>query len=100
VVHNFLNFIAAKLSRGSTIFLKKRVPRRLPRYPSRISVLELAIGLVSKAHVTKMKLNLIFFPLEHKIPQTSYCIFWKSMICTNLITRSAKISLHAAERGQ
>jgi len=81
---------------------EKGGPRRLPgyRYPFLISIPELAIRLFSKAHVTKMKLNLTFFPLGLQIPQMSYCIFRKSVICTNLITCSAKISLHAAERGQ
>ena len=65
----------AKLSRESTVSLKKRGSWPLPRYPSLISVLELAVGFVSKAHVTKMKLNLNFFPLGLQIPQTSYCIF-------------------------
>jgi len=39
------------------------------------SIPELAISLVGKAHVTKMKLNLNFFPLGLQIPQISYCIF-------------------------
>jgi len=65
-----------------------------------ISIPELAISLVGKAHVTKIKLNLNFFPLGLQIPQMSYCIFEKPVICTNLITCSAKLSLHAAERGQ
>jgi len=68
---------------GSTVSLKKRGPRRLPRYPSLISILELAICLLGKAHVTKMKLNLNFFPLALQIAQTSYCIFKKPVICTN-----------------
>jgi len=38
--------------------LKKDGPRRLPPYPSLTSILELAICLVCKAHVSKMKLNL------------------------------------------
>ena len=74
---------------GGTLSLKKRGPRRLPPLPSLISILELAICLVGKAHVTKMKLNFNFFPLGLQIPQISYCIFRKSMICTNLITCSA-----------
>jgi len=41
-----------------------------------------------------------FFPLALPIPQISYCIFKKPVICINLITCSAKLSLHAAERGQ
>jgi len=45
-----------------------------------------------------MKLNLNFFPLGLQIPQISYCIFKKSVIYTNLLTCSAKLSLHAAER--
>jgi len=40
-----------------------------------------------------MKLDLNFFPLGIQIPQTSYCIFWKPVICTNVITCSAKLSL-------
>ena len=84
------------LNGGGTVSLKKRDPRRLPRYPSLISIPELAISLVGKAHVTKMKLNLNCFPLGLQIPQISYCIFAKPVIYTNLITCSAKISLHAA----
>jgi len=51
-------------------------------------------------YVLKLKQNLNFFPLGLQIPQASYCIFWKPVICTNLTTCSAKLSLHAAERGQ
>jgi len=48
-----------------------------------------------------MKLILNFCPLLGvQIPQTSYCIFNNSVICIKLITCSAKLSLHAAERGQ
>jgi len=47
---------------------EKKGPRLLPRYPSLISILELAICLVGKAHVTKMKLNLNFFPVGLQIP--------------------------------
>jgi len=65
------------------------------RYASLVSILELAICLVDKAHLTKVKLNLNFFPLGVQIPQISYCIFKKPVICTNLITCSAKLSLHA-----
>jgi len=83
-----------------TVSLKKRGTRQLPRYPSLIFLPELAISLVDKAHVTKMKLNFNIFPLVLQIPQTSYCIFEKPVICTNLITCSTKLSLHAAERGQ
>jgi len=62
---------------------------------------ELGICLVGKAHVTKMKLILNFFLLLGvRIPQISYCIFKKSMICIKLITCSAKLSLQAAERDQ
>ena len=39
-------------------------PRQLPPYPSLISILELAICLVGKAHVTKMKLNLNFIHIR------------------------------------
>ena len=63
-------------------------------------MLDLAICFVGKVHVTKMKLNLNFCPLGLQIPQTNYCIFKKPMICTNLITFNAKLSSHAAERGQ
>ena len=42
--------------------MKKRGPRRLPRYPFLISNPELAISFVGKTHVAKMKLNLNFFP--------------------------------------
>jgi len=72
----------------------------MPRYPSLISIPEFAISLVGKAHVIKMNLNLNFFPLGLQIPQISYCIFEKPVIYSNLITCSAKLSLHAAERGQ
>jgi len=54
------------LSRGSTVSLTKRGPRWPPPYPSLISILELAICLVGKANVTKMKLNWNFFPLGFK----------------------------------
>jgi len=50
-------------SQGGTVSLKKGGPRRLPRYPSPISIPELAISFVGKAHVAIMKLNLNFFPL-------------------------------------
>jgi len=80
--------------------LKRGSPRRMPRYPSLLSIPELAISLVGKAHVIKMNLKLNFFPLGLQIPQTSYCIFEKPVIYTNLIACSAKLSLHAAERGQ
>jgi len=58
-----------------TVSLKKRGPRRLPRYSSLISTSEFAICLVSKVFVTKIKPNLNFFALGLQIPQTSYCIF-------------------------
>jgi len=48
---------------------EKEGQRRLFGYPSSISILELAICLVGKAHVTKMKLNLNFFALGLQIPQ-------------------------------
>jgi len=79
---------------------EKRGPGRLPRYPSLISIPELAISLVGKEHVTKMKLNLNSFQLGLKIPQISYCIFKTPVICANLVTCNAKLSLHAAECGQ
>jgi len=40
------------------------------------------------------------FPLGPQISQISYCIIKKPVICTNLITCSAKLSLRAAEHGQ
>jgi len=89
-----------KHSRESTVYLKKRGPRRLPRYASLKSIFELAICLVGKAHVTKMILNLNIFPPGLQIPQISYCIFKKPVICTNLIACSATLSLAAAECGQ
>ena len=79
-------------SQGGTVSLKKRGPRRLPRYPSLISIPELAICLVGNAHVTKMKLDLNFFPLGFQIAQIRRCIFKKPEICRNLITCSAKPS--------
>jgi len=87
-------------SQGGHVSLKKRGPRPLPRYPSLISILELAICLVGKAHVITMKLNFNFFPLGLQIQQISYYIFKKPVICTNLITCSVKPSLPAAERGK
>jgi len=85
---------------GHTVSLKKWGPRRLRPYPSLISILEVAICLVGKVHVTKLKLNLKFFPLGLQIPERSYCIFKKRVICKNVITCSAKLSLPAAERSQ
>jgi len=70
-------------SQGGNGISEKERPRRLPPYPSLISFLELTICLVGKARVTKMKLNLNFFRLGLQIPQTSYCIFKKPVICTN-----------------
>jgi len=67
--------MAQSFQEGGTVSLKKKGPRRLPRYPSQISIPKLAICLVVKAYVTKMKLNLIFFLLGLKILHTSYCIF-------------------------
>jgi len=85
---------------GGTVSLKNRGPRLLRRYPPLLFIFELAICLVGKAHVTKMKLNLNFYPLGLQIAQISHCIFNKPVICTNLITCSAKLSLVAAEHGQ
>jgi len=87
------------LKRGHGIS-EKRGPRWLSCYPSLISIPELAISLVGKGHVTKMKLNLNFFPLGLQTPQISYCIFKKPVICTNLITCRANLFLNAAEGGQ
>jgi len=70
-------------------------PVILPWYPS-LSLLSLLLA----KHMTEMKLNLNFFPLGLQTSQISHCIFGKPVICTNLITCSAKLSLHAAERGQ
>ena len=68
---------------------------------SLISIPELGICLVGKALVTEMKLILNFFLfLGVQIPQTSFCIFKKSVICIKLITCGDKLSLHAAERAQ
>ena len=53
-----------------------------PEAIASLSFPELAISLVGKAHVTKMKLNLNLFPLGLQIPQISYCIFKKPVICT------------------
>jgi len=50
------------LQREGTVSLKKRGPRRLPRYLSLISTPELAIGLVRKAHVIKNENKFEFFP--------------------------------------
>jgi len=63
------------LKGGGAVSLKKRGPRRLSRYPSLISIPELAISIVGKAHVTKMKLNLNFIPSGLQIPQIIYYIF-------------------------
>ena len=84
------------LARVGMVSLKKSGPRRQSRYPSLISILELTICLIGQAHVTKMKLNFNFFPLGLQIPQISYCIFKKPVICRDLITCSAKLSLHVA----
>jgi len=51
-------------SQGGHGISEKDGPRRLPRYPSLISIPELAISLVGKAHVTKMKLNSNLFPIR------------------------------------
>ena len=80
---NFLTKQWCKILKGEHGISEKEGPRRLPRYPSLSSILELAICLVGKAHVTKMKLNLYFFTLGLQIPQPSYCIFKKPVICTN-----------------
>jgi len=40
-----------------------------------VSIPELAICLVGKVQVTKMKLILNFFPLGLQIPHSTYCIF-------------------------
>jgi len=98
----FLTKTMVQSSQGGIGFSEKDGPRRLPSYPSLISIIELAICLVGKAHVNKMTLKLNFFPLGLQIPQISYCIFKKPVICTNLITCircSAKL-LPAAERDQ
>jgi len=95
----FLTKQWCKALKGGKVSLKKKGPRRLP-HPSLIPILELAIRLVGKAHVTKMKLTLNFFPLGFQILQRSYCIFKKPLTCTNLITCSAKLSFPATERGQ
>jgi len=88
-----------KALEGEHRIFEKDGLRRLPPYPSLISIPELAIYLVGKAHETEMKLDLNIFPLGLQIPQISYCIFKKPVICTNLITCSATLSLAAAERG-
>jgi len=51
-------------SKGGTVSLKKRGPRQLPHYPFVLSILELAICLVGKAHGTEMKLNLNFIRIR------------------------------------
>jgi len=56
----FLTKQWCKALKGGTVSLKKRGPRRLPRYPSLKSMTELAICLIGKAHVTKVKLNFNF----------------------------------------
>ena len=87
---------ALKRGHGS----KNEGPEPTASLTSLISISELAISHVGKARVTKMKLNLNFFPSGLQIPQISYCIFKKTVICTNLITCSAMLSLQAVERGQ
>ena len=79
---------------------RKKEPEASSSLYSLISIPELAIFLVGKAHVSKVKLDLNFFQLGFQIPQISYCILKKSVICTNLTTCSAKLCLHAAERYQ
>jgi len=100
VAHHLFNQTMVQSFQGGARISEKDGPRRLPPYPSLISILERAVCLVGKAYVSKMKLNLNFFPLGIQIPKIRYCIFKKSVICTNLITCSTKLSLHAAERGQ
>ena len=56
------------LKGGCTVPLKKRGPRGLPCYPALVAMPELVISLVDKAHVTKMQVNLNFFPLGLHIP--------------------------------
>jgi len=63
VVHNTFNLTMVQSSQAVTVSLKKRGQRRLPRYLSLLSILELAICLVGKAHVNKVKLNLDFTPI-------------------------------------
>jgi len=77
VLELYITFLTkqwCKALKGGTVFLKKRGPRRMSRCLSLISIPELAISLVGKAHVTKMKLNLNVFPLGLPIPHASYCI--------------------------
>jgi len=88
----FITFLTkqwCKSLKGGHAISEKDGPEATASSSSLISILELAICLVGKAHVTKMKLNFNFFPLGLQIPQISYCIFRKSVICTNLITCSA-----------
>jgi len=71
----FLTDQLCKALKRGKVSLKKKDPRGLPRYPSLTSIPELGICFVGKALVTKMKVNLNFFPLVLQIPQRSYCIF-------------------------
>jgi len=64
VVHHFLTKQWWKALKGGHGISEKDGPRRLPPCPSPISILELAICLVGKAHVTKMKLHLNFIPIR------------------------------------
>jgi len=41
-----------------------------------------------------------FFPIRASNSADKFFYFQKPVICTNLITCSAKLSAHAAERGQ
>ena len=64
MLHNILTKQWCKALKGVTISLEKKGPRLLPRYLSLISIPELGTCFVDKAHVTKMKLDLNYFPIS------------------------------------
>jgi len=70
----FLTNQKRKARKRGTVSLKKG-PEATVSLSFPLFIPELAICLVGKVHVTKMKLNLNFFALGLQIPQTSYSIF-------------------------
>jgi len=84
---------------GGMVSLKKTGLRRLLRYPSLISILELAICLVGKTHMANMKQKLNFFSLGFSAYKLLFFQEARDLYKFNY-TCSAELSLHAAERGQ
>jgi len=50
----------------------------MPRYPSLISIAELAIGLGGKVHATKITLTLNFFPIRASNSRRQVIVFSRS----------------------